>query len=153
MRHVWTGNDLTVRIYFDDGNGNRINALGNPFVDGVDLPLLEYCFFQTAKVSGTLTHARIPETGRLTRRIVTEDFQYSMDVSHFYFMKSTELSTDNIFNREKCIQLDMFFFDLASGNDQDHHWLKAAYAVDFSIDAQDNQIASGTVKFSGEYFE
>lgn len=153
MNFVWTGNDLTVSIYFDDGNGNRINSSGNPFNDSVDLPVLTYCLFQTARVSGRLNTERRPETGRAAQRIVPLDYQYDMDVSHFYLNKSTELSLTDIFNRERALQLVMLFAMPGSGKTSDPHTLKIAYATDFDIDADDNRIATGAAKFTAELFE
>jgi len=152
-QHVWTGNNLNVLVYYDDGNGNRVNVDDSPFVDGVDLPILDYCYVETATVHGTLNNQRRPETGRLRQRIVTEDWIYEMSVSHLYFQKSLELPLATIFNREQPLQLDMFFYDPGSGQTEDHHWLKIAYSIDFDIQSQDNRNVVNAPKFIAEIFE
>lgn len=151
-RHVWTGQDLTVNIYRDDGAGNRLNAAGSPFVEGVDSPLLTYCYFQNVTVRAAVPTRRIPITGRKHRKILRDAYEYDANVSYFYFQKSKEWNVDQIFNREKPLQIDMFLYDPVSQNDSDHHILKVAYAEEVSFNGRENDILEGSAKFIAEQF-
>lgn len=150
---IWTGLDVYVRIYFDDGLGNRINEEGEPFNEEVDLPILEYCFFESATVNGTVPLERRPVTGRPFEKIVAQQYQYEMDVSYLYFKKSAELKLESIFNRENRLQIDMFCDGAPYGKIDDHHILKVATAQSFTKRMSDNENGTGSAKFLAERFE
>jgi hypothetical protein len=152
MDHVWTGLDVLVYVYYDDGNGNRLNGAGAAFNPLTDQPLLEYCYFQNVEVLGSLNAERRPVTGRVKQRIVPLDYVYEARVAALYYKKSRELNAD-IFNREKVLQFELKCFDPGrTGNVTDQHTLSIVKAKEFVVRSEENGIVQASATFWAEEF-
>lgn len=141
---VWTGNDLDVSVYQDDGKGVRPGEDINQAIT-----LLTYCLFQDATISSVTPSERKPVWGRPRQRIVLGAPEYEMDVSYFH-ITATPYELANIFNREKCLQLE---WKLQFANRIERHTLKIAYAISYQLVANDNQNCVGHAHFEAEEYE
>lgn len=137
---IWTANEVSVLVYADDGFGNKV---GNA--------LFQYCFFQGVVLSATLPMNREPVLGRPTLKLVAQAYEYEMSVEHWFIHKDREFDLTNVFNRTKRLVLEMSMQH--SGETPEVHLLKLALANSFAIQAQDNNNAQGSAKFSAELYE
>jgi hypothetical protein len=150
---IWTGEDCNVNVYFDDGNGNRLNESGADYDPNVDSPLLAYCYWQSVAISGDLPMVRRPCTGRPRKRIVRDQYEYDASVAHFVIRFATEQDVLNIFNREKCLQFEIEGIDVLYSKDPEKRILKMAYARQFKITSQSSGNIEGSAEFWAEEFE
>lgn len=160
--HVWTGNNLSVLMFEEDSNGDPI-GLGDPssYDPDTDTPLLDYCFFEDAKVDKELQAQRRPVTGRPHLKITTRQYGYVMTVGHLYFEdQKAEFSDTNIFERTKRFTLIMFycdeqdFFARLDEPREESHVLRHAIAKSSSLSSKKgNSLAQGNAIFWGEEFE
>lgn len=150
---IWTGEDCNVRVYLDDGEGNRINESGMAFDPLVDLPLIDYCYWQSLSVDAELPMARRPCTGRPRLKIVRDGYIYQATVSYWMMRFSHEINLNQIFNREKCLQFEIEGLDVTFGKDLETKVLKVAYARNFKITSQSAGNAEGSAEFWAEQFE
>lgn len=148
---IWVGQDADVLVYASDIDGNRKGPTGHPWV-ATDGSLLLYCLLQNTTLSGNLPAQRRPVTGRPQLRIVNQAYEYELDVEHFYLKKSTELNVNDIFNREKSLELVLRLQAYDDINYQEPHTLYVARAVQFTISEQDNENVKGKAKFLAERF-
>lgn len=150
--HVWTGLDVWVYVYYDNGAGVRVNQAGAEFNPVTDQPLLEYCYFQDVQIVGSLNMERRPVTGRAKQKLVAIDYAYEAKVSAFYYKKSKELNAD-IFNREKYLQFELKCFDpMRVGHVTDFHTLSIVKAKDFTVSSEENGIVKASATFWAEEF-
>ena len=140
VRTVWIHEDVDVIVYEDDGNGVRVNPT---------VPLLQYCYLQDTSLKANLPMQRRDVWGRPKKKIVVGAYEYTFDCTHFYFWMEKEFDLTKIFNREKRIQLDIFY---SQGSRREIHTLKIACATSFVIATKTTSEATGSLTIEAEEY-
>jgi hypothetical protein len=154
---AWTGYELYVRL-FKVANEFPYSVVGmqNPLVynANTDIALLNYCFWQTANVSGTIESQRISITDRPVKRIISDEFIYSCQVNSFFCMQA-EIERTQVFNRRLRFHIVMFHYATGSARKayMEQATLYLACPISFRLNGTENGVSSYDVEFAAENFD
>ena len=152
--HVWQGFDFNVLVFYDDGDGNRLNSAMEPYNENTDYPLLDYCFWQTVNLDISHQVDRKAVTGRVNKKLVSMDnFTHTFSVEAMYFRRRSEVQ-DPFRNRENIFQIWLKAADPGRIlNPEDTEKIKIAKITRISITGEENGIFKANLNIEAEEIE
>jgi len=152
---VWTGHELSVHL-FKLINGLPLNMLDpyryNPHTD---IPLLSYCYWQTASVTPSSDLKRRPSTDRSLLEIIPDQYIFTCRITSMYCIQEEFCGIDLFNRRNRFLIVFSQFSDNARTRASDQHILYNSAAQTGEITFQENGITeiSSLIFGAEDYFQ
>lgn len=113
---VWIGQELEVAMFLEDPiTGEPLGMTDkNRYNPSTDIPLIKYCFWQSASIEKSVPHRRMPGTDWPVPRIKIQAYTYTCSITAMHCIME-EFGSEALFNRNTVLQI---FFTKVSQHNQ-----------------------------------